>query len=177
MTSTQRIAALATTVAVFVCTIALIGGCGGSHTPSGLADAALGPATTPEEEAAVEKAVNELAALPPTEPGVAENLRKVVEKSDKPRIRALAMQALGSMADFDSGPLLIKGLTSDDAKERGQAYFAISKIIGTQFAFPINDPDPDNRKTGIEDITKTYDYLKAHPDVLEKVKAARAGKG
>jgi hypothetical protein len=176
MTSTQRIAALVTTVAVFVCTIALIGGCGGSHSPSGLADAALAPANTPEEEAAVEKAVNELGSLSPNEPGVKENLRKVVEKSDKPRIRALAMQALGSMDDFDSGPLLIKGLSSDDKKERGQAYFAISKIIGTSFRFPIDDPDADNRKAGIEDITKTYEFLKAHPEHLEKMKASRAGK-
>ena len=132
----------------------------GLRTPQGLADAALRPTSTPEEEAEQEKAIVELATMPSDKPGVKEALRQVAAKSDKPRIRTQAIFALGSMRDKDSAEVFIKCLSSDDKNERGRAYWAVSELIRLKIPFDIDNPDPDTRKDSIEMIKKNVEFYK-----------------
>jgi|SRR5579862_3331603 len=160
--------------AVFGCALVISGCGGGSRSPAGLADTALNTSATYQEQ---EKAIVDLGSMPPNEPGVRENLRKVLDKSDNPAIRALAIQALGNSLDFDSGPLIIKALSSDDKTERARAYRAISKIIGTDLpGYDANSADPADRKAGIDSITNTYEFFKSKPEYVEKLRA-RQGPG
>jgi hypothetical protein len=156
-------------LSVFVGALMLMAGCGGSSSPSALADRALQTGTTTEEVQAQEKAILDLTNKPPDEVGVRESLRRVLDKSDKPRIRGQAIDALGNMYDFESGPLVIKALSSEDKYERGRAFVAISKITGSKFTgYIVDSPDAEDRKAGIEEYQKMYDFWKANPDKLEK---------
>jgi hypothetical protein len=176
MKSTRAISVALAGMSVFVCASLLIPGCGGTSSPDALAAKALAPVSTMDEITAREKAMIDLTSLPPNEKGVQESLRKVLEKSDQPRMRCLAMDALANMDDFDSGPLFIKALSSEDKLERARGYHAISKVMGTQYAFPFNNDDEEERKPGLKTIQNAYDFWKAHPEKLEQKKAARAAK-
>src|SRR5436309_5676615 len=106
-----------------------IPGCGAAgSSPEGLANKALAPANGPEEEKAQERAIIDLASLPPNTPGQKEALRRVLKESDKPKIRVQAIYALGNMLqDKDSVPLLIERVKSDDVNERRSAAVYVGK--------------------------------------------------
>jgi hypothetical protein len=160
MNSTRIFAIGFAGLAICASALLLISGCGKSHTPQGLADEALRPTSTPEEEAEQEKAIIELASQPFDKPGVKEALRTVAAKSDKPKIRTQAIFALGNMKDRESAEMFIKYLSSDDKYERGRAYLAVSGLIGLKIPFNIDDPDPESRKDAIVEIKKNVDFFK-----------------
>jgi hypothetical protein len=174
MKSTRATFVSLAVISFFACAFLLIPGCGGSRSPSALADIALAPAATTEEIQAQEKAIVDLGSLPANEPGVRESLRRVLQKSDKVSVRCQAMNALGQMDDFESAPLMIKALSSDDKLERARAYVNISKILRTQYRFPYDSADPDDRKQGLEQIEKAYKFMESKPEIREKLRAKEA---
>jgi hypothetical protein len=174
MKSTRANSISLTGISVFACALLLISGCGGASSPSALADIALRPASTTEEIQAQEKAMNDLGGMPPDAPDVRESLRRVLDKSDKVSVRCQAMNSLGQMRDFESGKLMIKALSSEDKMERARAFVNISNILRTKYNFQFDNPDPDERKPGLEQIEKAYKFIESRPDILEKLKAKDA---
>jgi hypothetical protein len=161
-------------VVTLACAAILISGCGGPRTPAALAEAALTPANSPEEEKEQEKAVLELGNMKPDDPGVREALREVLTKSDKVNIRNQAMLALGSMKDFQSGKLFIKSLSADDRGERARAYDSICKVLRINlFADGLDENDKEIRDAQIKKIDDYYEFFKSKPEFLEKMGAKK----
>jgi len=168
MKNTKVFISSLTGLAVFVGALFLVSGCAGAGSPQRLADKALAPASSPEEEKQQEKAIIDLASLPPNDPGVREALRRVLEKSENPKIRTQAIRGLGFMKDKDSVPLFIKAIQSDDRTERACAYLAASQVLSSKRLVrdaagddvTIENADADARKRLADLYQKIYDLSK-----------------
>jgi hypothetical protein len=152
-------------LAAFAGTSMWISGCGGANSPRALADRALGPGNTDEEKKAQEKAVTELGGLPPKDPAVKEQLRRVLKESTNPKVKAQAISALGALNDKASIDMILEAIKSDDRLERAQAYMAAFKLLHYKAAIrplgtSIEDADPDARQAVYDHYKKTVDVFR-----------------
>lgn len=108
--------------------------------PEELAATALNP-QLPETER--EKAAVRLASHPDKPIAL---IRRVFNESNSVPVRAAAALGLGALMDWPSMPQLIEAMKSDSVELRGQTYVAVAKMMGRDFGFRADDPEPERKK-------------------------------
>ena len=82
-------------------------------------------------------------------------LRRVFTESDSERVRVAAALGLGLVRDWDSVPRLLEAMQSPSVLLRSRAATAVNRIVGQDFGFRAQDPQPQRRKA-IEVIKKNW---------------------
>jgi len=98
----------------------------------------------------------------------------LIDRGQRPEIRAAAARSLGRLRAFRALPSLIDTLTDPSVLMRGRAYASFQQILGARFRFRAADP-PDRRREAIARIRAAYPRLKTKHDNYLKLLKDRAG--
>jgi len=120
--------------------------------PDELERTALEGATSAEKErAAVELAGRGAEA--------GEHLRRVLQKSKLPQVRAAAIQGLGAQHDYESVEALLDALEDESPLVRGRAGIAMKTLLGVDFRFRAA-ASPEERAVKVQLIRKAWDEMR-----------------
>lgn len=123
-----------------------------SGSPDELARLSL-EAASPEEQ---EEAAAQLAQL--GEPA-REHLRRVLQQSQVAEVRAVCLQGLGAMFDYDSMDLMIRMLGDRSVLVRGRAGAAVARMLGRDYFFRANAP-PAQRAKAASKMKKDWEEMR-----------------
>jgi len=159
-------------------------GCGG---PSGeqLFETALNGADAGEREAAAVKLARytEQQLLATSEGEAADfltaspdvpRLRRLLEESDTPEVRAAAVAGLGEVRDIDSLPQMLDLMASESTVIRMRSFQAVKEILGTDFHFDPHGP-PEERAEVIEVYRAFYEQALGPLSPHRKLNEQRMG--
>jgi HEAT repeat protein len=94
-----------------------------------------------------------------------EELRRVLQQSDTPEVRAACIQAIGAIEDYDSMDLLLEALEDEAIVVRGSAGSAVSKMVmghDLRFSFKANAPEQE-RKKAVATLRAYWEQLRGSP--------------
>jgi HEAT repeat protein len=131
--------------------------------PSVLADAVLAPVASSASGAGRPARVAAARQLSSHGEAAVPELRRVLQQSKEPAVRAAVIQGLGKAKDWRSMPELIEALDDSDPLVRGRAGAAVQKIMQAKFYFRAEDP-PAKRAKVIAYIKRIYGITKANGD-------------
>lgn len=95
-----------------------------------------------------------------------EHMRRVLQTSDLPGVKAAVVEGLGELPDSESMPTFIELLNHPDLNLRGRAGIAVSKVLGSDVAnygYRLTD-DPAKRNRAIHDIKAAFEKHRKTPD-------------
>jgi hypothetical protein len=128
---------------------------GGRPSPERLQQLALTAATPQEQQAAAAQLCDWGEAAKP-------QMRSVLESSKEPAIKAMMIQRLGAMFDYDSMDLLLAGLSDESVMVRERSMLVVRNMLGRSVPFDPNAPEAQRAKA-VEWMRKEWDQLKASP--------------
>ncbi len=117
--------------------------------PEELAAAALNPQLSEPDR---EKAAVRLASHPDKPLPL---IRRVFSEAQSVQVRAAAALGLGALMDWPSMPKLIEAMKGDSVELRRHANAAVVQIMGRDFGFRADDPEPERKKI-IATIERNY---------------------
>ena len=122
------------------------------RSPDVLADVALN-GSTPEER--------EFAAAELTEYGedAKQYMRDTLAKSSDDNVKAISIQGLANVYDYDSIDIMLAGLESESSVIQGASLVAVRKLIGRSFHFDPNMSQAARTKR-IEEIRKEWESIR-----------------
>jgi hypothetical protein len=91
------------------------------------------------------------------------NIRRVLEKSTDPEVRALMILGITQIRDWDSMPKVIDALADDSVVVRVQACNTVQNLLACDVHAASYDPRADeaHRRDGIPKIHERWDDMKA----------------
>ncbi len=141
---------------------------GGRPSPETLTERALSAASETEKE----EATIELSRLGPK---ASPHLRKLLAESDSPQVRAVCIQSLGSVYDYESMPAILEALDDESRLVRGRAEVAASKMLGRDYGLR-RDLSEDERARIVTLMRTEWEALDGSP-LLEAFKKTLVTEG
>jgi hypothetical protein len=89
-------------------------------------------------------------------------MRRVLKQSDSPAVRALMIQGLANIYDYDSMDLFLTAMNDESSIIRDRSYAAVSAMLGKKFPLDANASEPDRRRM-VETIRKDWENFKTTP--------------
>lgn len=94
-----------------------------------------------------------------------EQMRRVLNESNDPAVRATCIEGLGSIWDYESMDLFVELLEDESRAVRGAAGTAVTVMVmghDPRFRFRADDPD-DKRQQAIDSLTTRWEDLNGSP--------------
>jgi hypothetical protein len=101
-------------------------------------------------------------------------MREVLSATDQPEVRALMIQTLGGMFDYESMELLLQGLDDESLEVRQRSGYAVRTMLGAALPYDAQAP-AEERAKAVAWMRNDWEQLKASPRLKDFQERLRRG--